>query len=207
MKEAKTKSKNELLPGTLEMLILKTLSASLPGRDAADGCSQKRVAEWTNESRRLRRRGHTCPSNHQRRRRRLRHPPDSALSAWCQAASGRPRRPRRGCNEAHHERCRRKVQPGSRAVTARFPPTVVRCDPGFADATCGQPETSACRQDQARRERERRSRGGTGRCRPLATMPHARRFPERHPALAVLGRMRDPRFPHRQSECVSNPSF
>ena len=26
MKEAKTKSKNELLPGTLEMLILKTLS-------------------------------------------------------------------------------------------------------------------------------------------------------------------------------------
>src|SRR6266478_1165734 len=36
MKEAKTKSKNELLPGTLEMLILKTLSIeSMLGRRRA----------------------------------------------------------------------------------------------------------------------------------------------------------------------------
>ena len=48
MKEAKTKSKNELLPGTLEMLVLKTLSIeSMHGYGIAQSraeCHRRRPA-------------------------------------------------------------------------------------------------------------------------------------------------------------------
>ena len=59
------------------------------------------------------------------------------------------------------------------AIESRFAlPAVVPCDPGCADGTYRQPERARHPQVQAPRERECRCRGGTGRCRALATTPH-----------------------------------
>ena len=96
----------------------------------------------------------------------------------------------------------RTGRPASRALPTRLLPAVVPCDPGFADGTYRRLERARYPQAQAPRERERRSRGG----RPVPRVGHdaARSMISgTTPALAVLGRVRDPRFRRRQSGCVA----